>query len=76
MNNAHSVCGIISAFTWCLPAGSLRCGRRWGAHAHMGSGQILALGAARSLLSLPTAQGPEGMDELIGEKLPHPGVQF
>lgn len=51
----------ISVLTWCLVAGSLGCGHPWAACAHMGCGQIQALGAAQSVPSLPIAQVPRGM---------------
>lgn len=50
----------ISAPTWCLVAESLGCGRPWVTPAHTRCGQTQALGAARSVLSLPIAQGPGG----------------
>lgn len=45
-------------YTWFLVAESLGCGHPWAAHAHTGCGQTQALGAAQSLPSLPTVQGP------------------
>lgn len=51
----------ISAPTWFLVEESLECGHPWAARAHKGCGKTQALGAARSLPSLPIAQGPGGM---------------